>query len=434
MRQLAGQVVIGGLVGVAFMVVATRAIAQDAVEADAQTQMSRLISLGQIEAARAVLDSQSPDRAERLFFDARVLKAQNRLPEAIATFRQVLLADPDHLNARRELAHSLLLDRQFAASRHQFRTLMDIDGNTAMKDGYRRFLDTIDRERPFGLSGWVALLPSTNINRGTTETTFDVALGRFIISSESRATSGTGVELGMAGFARHAIGGGARVSLDWSLAGRRYRETAFDSTSGTLGLSLGRADAGGAWVAGVTLRKTARADDSGHRAVGLRFGAYHNVTPDMRIGLVALHESRSFPERAYQDGTFDQVHLNWDKWLRPSLAIHASVALERETPQARHLRYDGGFLSFGATRSFEGGLSARIESRFGLRDFVGDYPLMTDPRRDRYSAVSISVQHNRFEVRGFAPRLSCTHTRNRSNISFNDYVATECAAALSRSF
>ena len=51
--------------------------------------ISKLISAGQIETARLVLESGNPSQADRVFFVARVLKAQRRLPEAIKAFRQV---------------------------------------------------------------------------------------------------------------------------------------------------------------------------------------------------------------------------------------------------------------------------------------------------------------------------------------------------------
>ena len=79
--------------------------------------ISRLLTFGQIGAARAILEASDPSPADRLFFDARLLKSQAKLTAAIALFRQVLQIEPNRMNARRELAHTLLLNRDIAQPR-----------------------------------------------------------------------------------------------------------------------------------------------------------------------------------------------------------------------------------------------------------------------------------------------------------------------------
>ena len=131
------------------------------------SNISRLISTGQIEAARIALEAEDPSQADRVFFEARILKAQGRLPEAINAFRQVLQIDPNYINARRELAHTLLLNRDYGPSRFHFLQLLKIDPNDQMRNGYREFINVIDQRKPVGFSGYFSILPSTNVNRGT---------------------------------------------------------------------------------------------------------------------------------------------------------------------------------------------------------------------------------------------------------------------------
>jgi hypothetical protein len=140
--------------------------------------VTRLINQGRIAEAEAVLSRTAPSAAQRLFFQGQVLKAQGRLPEAIATFRAVLRLKPDSLNARRELAHSQMLNRDFKPARDQFTALLDIDPDPQMRDGYRRFLSTIDQNRPLTVQTQFAVLPSSNARRGTTNTVFDTAIGQ----------------------------------------------------------------------------------------------------------------------------------------------------------------------------------------------------------------------------------------------------------------
>ena len=188
--------------------------------------ISRLISTGQIEAARVAFDGQNPSQADSAFFEAQILKAQRRFPKAIRAFRQVLQIDPNYINARRELAHTLLLNRDYGPARFHFEELLKIDQNDQMSDGYRGFLNVIDQNKPVGFSGYFSILPSTNVNRRTTNTVIDTNLGRFVIDPNSQAESGVGAQLGFSGYFRHLTSPTSRISLNWGVSALDMRKNA----------------------------------------------------------------------------------------------------------------------------------------------------------------------------------------------------------------
>ena len=183
-------------------------------ESARDNDISRLLTFGQVDAARAILEAGDPSSADRLFFDARLLKSQAKLTAAIALFRQVLQIEPNRMNARRELAHTLLLNRDFGPAEFHFNQLLQIDENPKMRDGYRRFLAMIRRHKPFGVSGYFSMLPSTNVNRGTAETVFQTSIGEFAIDESSQAMSGLGLVVGFSGYGRHALSGDTRVAFN----------------------------------------------------------------------------------------------------------------------------------------------------------------------------------------------------------------------------
>ena len=80
-----------------------------------------------------------PRQQTSYFFEARLLKSQARLIAAIALFRQLLQMDPNRLNARRELAHTLMLNRDYGPAEFHFNHLLRIDNNPRMRVGYRSF-------------------------------------------------------------------------------------------------------------------------------------------------------------------------------------------------------------------------------------------------------------------------------------------------------
>jgi tetratricopeptide (TPR) repeat protein len=395
---------------------------------------SQLISTGQIEAARVALEAENPSQADRVFFEARIFKAQHRFPEAIGAFRQVLQIDPNYINARRELAHTLLLNRDYGPARFHFEELLKIDQNDQMRDGYRSFLNVVDQNQPIGFSGYFSLLPSTNINRGTTNTVFDTTLGQFVIDPISQAESGVGVQLGLFGYFRHLTSPTSRVSLNWGLFGTRYKEDRYNSAVGNLAVSYEQVTQSGSWFVSPYFRKTWREDDGDNDARGLNFGLTHRLNDPNRLVFSFSHEYRDYALQDYQDGTFTSGSISLNHQINPSLSISGGFGFERSIPEADHLQYDSGKLFAGLSKAWEGGLQTSFGFEYGIRDFVGDYPLTSFPRDDDFYKISIGVQHSRIDIQGFTPRVSCSHTVNQSNVAFYEYNATECQAMISRNF
>ncbi|MEM7212659.1 MAG: tetratricopeptide repeat protein [Pseudomonadota bacterium] len=142
-----------------------------------EARIAALISAGRIDEARQVLEASNPSEADRRFFEARLAKARGDLDAAIRQFRAVLSADPRHLNARRKLAHSLMLAEQYDSAEFHFRELIRIDPSPRLVAQYRQFLAVIDDNQPLSMGVFGAVLPSTNVNRGSTSAVFDTDIG-----------------------------------------------------------------------------------------------------------------------------------------------------------------------------------------------------------------------------------------------------------------
>lgn len=400
----------------------------------AEPNISRLISTGQIETARIALEAENPSQADRIFFEARILKSQRRFLEAIHVFRQVLQIDPNYIDARRELAHTLLLNRDYGPSRFHFEELLKIDQNGQMRDGYRGFLNVIDQNKPVGFSGYFSILPSSNVNRGSTNAVFDTNLGQFVIDPNSQAESGVGVQLGFSGYIRHLTSPTSRISLTWNASGTRYEEDRYDSTVGNLALSYEQITPSGSWFVSPYFRKTWPNDESGNGALGLRFGLIHRLNDQNRLGFSFSHEYRDYVVQDYHDGTFTNASINMSHQVNPSLSLNGGFGFERSAPGENHLQYNGGKLFAEVAKSWEGGLQTSFGFEYGVRKFEGDYPLTSFPREDDFYKIMIGVHYSRIDIQSFTPRLSCSHTVNHSNVAFYDFTVTECQATISRNF
>lgn len=416
------------------------AIALAALPLAAQAQrvddsaISRLINAGQIDAARAAFEQGNPSEAERLFFDGRLQKATGQFDAAIASFRAALLADPALINARRELAHTLLLAEDYRASEFHFRALLDIDTNPQMRAGYRRFLGAIDANRPLLISGFGAVLPSTNVNRGSQNAGFDTTLGRFVIDPGSRAQSGVGFRFGLSGQFRQRLEPGSRAILDWSLARTLYSDDTFNAWDATVGLTVERITQTARWSIGGYQRRTWEADDGDIVATGVRANLRQSLGDGLSGTVSLLGEVRDYRNSDTQDGPFFAATVGLTRQFGPSVALSGGLTYERSLPELEHLRYAAYGITADLSRSWDGGLFTRIDLSAGIRDFDTDFPLTTSPRADEYARIGLDLRAPQIDIAGFLPTLRCAYTINRSNVSLYDYTTTECQVGISRNF
>ncbi|SNR88935.1 surface lipoprotein assembly modifier [Puniceibacterium sediminis] len=397
-------------------------------------EILQLINDGRYDAARELLSAQTPSDADRAFAEARILKVQRRLREAINAFRLTLQIDPNYIEARRELAHTLLLNQQYDAAEFHFKALLDIESNESLREGYRRFLIVIDRNKPMGVTGHFSLIPSTNINRGTTQTLFDTTSGVFVIDSDSRASSGVGTQLGISGYFRNRTGPNSRVTLNWRLVGTHYEDTIHDNATGAVSLTYERVSEAWQWYVSPFFSLTWREDDADFDTKGARVGLTRPLSNKYTLYLSGSHEYRNYQNQVYKNGDYSLISLSLSRQINPSLMLNGGLAFEFNNTAAPHLRYYGRKVFAGISKSWQGGLQTSSSAEFGSRNFVGDFPVLASPRDDTYHALSFGVSNTRIEFGGFTPRLSCSYTTNESNVVFYEYKSTECLVSISKNF
>ncbi len=399
--------------------------------------ISQLISQGQFATAQEVLEQGEPTELDNMFFVARVLKATGRADESIALFVEILNRDPNYINARRELAHSLLTVGKYNAANTQLDILNRIDQNPQMRAGYRQMQGIIDQNRPVGISGVFALIPSTNINKGTSNTEFITVLGTLVIDPSSQPVSGVGLQIGVSGYFRKIIDTQSRVSLNWSLTGVLYENSAYSSVNAELSLPYERRLEKGGYSIAPFYRASWNEAGLAQQATGLRFTADRRLSGQNKLALALTYEERDYPTATFQNGAFSSETLSFSRQINPSLSYTLGTAFEQSTvfdPTKTHLAYNGGKLFASVNKAWDGGLRTGFGMEVGYRQFVGDYPLTTAPRADEFYGVNFSLAHARVQLAGFVPSLRCAYTFNTSTIAFFDFDVVDCTFGVSKEF
>ncbi|SFR07474.1 surface lipoprotein assembly modifier [Poseidonocella sedimentorum] len=398
------------------------------------SDLSRLINTGQIETARARLEASGGDALDVLFLEGRIAKARGALDTASAAFREVLRAAPNRINARRELAHTLLMEGKYAAAERQFAMLLAEDDNPRMRAGYRRFLAELSARRPLRLTGHVALAPSSNINRGTLRGRMETDLGDFEIAEGSQARSGVGLSYGISGRLQPPGAAGRGPILRWSLGQTRYSETTFDRSTGQLSFGYEARGARGHWQLQLYTRREARNDGASVTARGMHLALGRQVSPRDLVGVTLSREWRAYDEQSYRDGPVSRLALSWEHLFTPRLRGRAGLSFTLAEPEAAHQAYHARSLSLDVERRWDSGLALGAGAEIGRRDFDADYPLLSSPRADRFSSLRLTASHSRVTAFGLRPQLRCSHLRSRSNVAFAEYSVNECQISLGWEF
>jgi hypothetical protein len=259
-------------------------------------------------------------------------------------------------------------------------------------------------------------------------------LGQGAISQSSQESSGVGAQFGASGYFRRHIGQQGRISLNWNAQTTQYEDNTYNSDVINLSLPYERVTPTGNWSIMPFYREAWYTTNADNYAAGLQFGLTRRISPRNALRFSYLYEDRRYEDLSFQNGSFTSASLSFNRQLTPSMGIEIGLSQQVSDPQVAHLQYTENGLTTALSNTWPGGLQSQFRLGYGIRDFVGDYPLTTSPREDDYYTLSVSLQHSRIDIRGFTPQLQCSHTVNNSNIAFSDYDVTECQITLSRNF
>ena len=327
--------------------------------ASVQNQIIDLVAAGKIARAEALLEQTNPSALDRAFFRGRVLKANGQFTAAAAVFRGILEDDPNYLDARRELAHTLLLDQKFAAASQQ--------------------------ERPFSIGVRFALLPSTNVNRGTFNTIFDPGNPGIPPSRiNSQAESGVGLLLGVSAVHRWALSNNNRLIFDVDLTGQAYDNEIHNTATLSFGATFQRSFEAYQWSVGAYPRSTWREDDDDYEAVGNLLTWDRRLAPSTSLFFDLRREERAYINSDTLDGPFSAGRVGLTYAMRSDLTLIAGLESEASRPDATFQHYDGHAVFGQAVKQWENGFVTGLRVELGHRHYGGDFPLTFETRQDDF--------------------------------------------------
>ena len=364
------------------------------------------------------------------------------LDEAIAAFREMLVADPNLVRVRLELARAFYLKGEDSLARRHFEAVLAGGVPQPVAANIHGFLAEIRARRRWSMYGGFAIAPDTNIGAGSDERTiyipvFGQALP-FTRDAEELTSSGVGLVLWGGGEYQYPTGPGTRLRAGANVSRRDHSGSQFDEASlavhlGPRALLTTRTEA--------SLLATARQNWAGtvkdHHAFGGRLEAAHRVSRSVTVSGRLSLEDRHYRTRTGLDGPAGDLSLSGAWVVSPTVRLDLSAGYGRDRPareRDRNERYRvGAGISVALPRGFTvsgGGDYRWTNYEPGWSPYVQD----NGARKDETWSARASVYNRGLTLMGFSPELGVVHEVRTTNAQLYDYERTSGELRFVRQF
>ena len=157
------------------------------------------------------------------------------LDEAIATFREMLVADPGLVRVRLELARAFFFKGEDSLARRHFEAVLAGGVPEAVAVNIHAFLAEIRARRRWSIQGGFAIAPDSNIGAGSDERTIYIPVfGQplpFQRDEEELTSSGVGLVLWGGGEYQYPMGDTTRLRAGANVSRREHSGSQFDEAS-----------------------------------------------------------------------------------------------------------------------------------------------------------------------------------------------------------
>lgn len=392
-----------------------------------------LIQLGKYDAARALLEERDASALERGLSEGLILHRQGKYQEAAALFRSILNARPEQVLVRRALVSTLIAMEDYRAAHFHLEMLIETDPNERNWAKYRTTQNRLYEKNAYGFRTSFALTPSTNLNRGTTNTVFSTGLGDFIIDEGGREASGVGVALTFAGYRQWQFDK-SRLRLNGSISGNFYKE----SDANQYGLKLW-ADyripiERGYWEVSPKVTLNYLASEKLYNTKGIDL-TYRKQTSAQNIWTYKVGGYYGdFYDSDYRNGVYANASASLRRKVTPTVSVIGKLGLGAGRPEAGHLQYEKYVASVDVVKSWASGWMGSVGAELEHRPYRENFTAVDYPREDNGKTLRFSVMNRNFSIRGATPRLSCQIKDVQSSVAFYDYSVKECSIGLTRRF
>ena len=384
--------------------------------------------------ALAEAEQADSDQARRQLYD-----------KAIAAFRRILVARPDLVRVRLELARVFFLKGRDQLARRHFEAVLAGGVPASVAANIHQFLAVMQaRKRWTGYFG-AAIAPDSNLNAASESQIIyiDTAFGRLPFTREGDfgAESGFGLSVWGGGEYQQGQRGNERLRLrvGGDVAVREYPGGDFDQ-------HFVAAHVGPLWRfgprTGLSLLATAQRQWLGGDPYVDEFGGRleldRRLTPGIWARGTVAYRQRDHLSRNFLDGPVADftAALAWTP--APVLRVHMTVGYTRDHAALEHWRNLSRWVRVGTSLALPLGFTLGTSAQIRRTSYDGagrvHLTLHGRPRRDRIRSFTVSVLNRALTLYGFSPQLALIHEARLTNAQAQDYDRNRAELRFVRQF
>ena len=364
------------------------------------------------------------------------------LDEAIAAFRKMLVADPNLVRVRLELARAFFFKGEDSLARRHFEAVLAGGVPEPVAANIHAFLAEMRARRRWSINAGFALAPDSNIGAGSEERTiFIPVFGQplpFERDAEELTSSGIGVSVWGGAEYQVPIGERLRLRAGGDAARREYSGSEFDQFF--LSTHLGPRwlidqNTEGSLMASARQRWIGTVPDN--RELGARLEVGRRLTSRVTVFANASWHDRRYRMRDHLDGPVMDAALRGSWVVTPTVRADLSVGYAQERPERERERNDSRWLGAGVTVALPLGFTVGGGGEMRWTDFDDEWFPHTPPgenREDRTRSVRLSVHNRAFTLMGFSPAIVAVHEERETNAQLYDYKRTRGELRFVRQF
>ena len=364
------------------------------------------------------------------------------LDEAIATFREMLVADPGLVRVRLELARAFFFKGEDSLARRHFEAVLAGGVPEPVAANIHAFLAEMRARRRWSINAGFALAPDSNIGAGSEERTiFIPVFGQplpFERDAEELTSSGIGVSVWGGAEYQVPIGERLRLRAGGDAARREYSGSQFDQLY--LATHLGPRwlidqNTEGSLMASARQRWIGTVPDN--RELGARLEVGRRLTPRVTVFANASWHDRRYRMRDHLNGPVMDAALRGSWVVTPTVRADLSAGYAQERPERERARNDSRWLGAGVTVALPLGFTVGGGGEMRWTDFDDEWFPHTPPgenRADRTRSVRLSVHNRAFTLMGFSPAIVAVHEERETNAQLYDYKRTRGELRFVRQF
>ena len=364
------------------------------------------------------------------------------LDQAIAAFRKMLVADPNLVRVRLELARAFFFKGEDSLARRHFEAVLAGGVPEPVAANIHAFLAEMRARRRWSINAGFALAPDSNIGAGSEERTiFIPVFGQplpFERDAEELTSSGIGVSVWGGAEYQVPIGERLRLRAGGDAARREYSGSKFDQFF--LGTHLGPRwlidqNTEGSLMASARQRWIGTVPDN--RELGARLEVGRRLTPRVTVFANASWHDRRYRMRDHLNGPVWDASLRGSYVVTPTVRADLSAGYSQERPERERERNDSRWLGAGVTVALPLGFTVGGGGEMRWTDFDDEWFPHTPPgenRADRTRSVRLSVHNRAFTLMGFSPAIVAVHEERETNAQLYDYKRTRGELRFVRQF